>query len=222
AGYDAKVLKATDAEALTFWLAQHGYEIRPTLIQWLKPYVDKGWIVNAFKIARDPNTSAGVAIGSTAVRMSFATETPMFPYREPDDMRDSKTKRLLRLFVIGDRKVAGKLAGSAEWPGKLAWAGKLTSENGKTLAPLLKIPNYVPAEGTWLTEFEDHSSPRLGDSDLTFVAHADQTPVARPTNIVYTSRSDASGKAGFVLLALSFAGFYLIQRFRFMPKRARA
>ena len=213
AGYDAKVLKATDTEVLAVWLKDHNYESRPALMRWLKPYVEKGWIVTAFKIARDPSTPASAAIGTSAVRMSFTTETPFFPYREPDDMRGAKSPRLLRVFFLGDKKMTGNL-GSTEWPGKVVWAGKFHAEQAKAIAPLLKVPGFALDENTWLTEFEDPSSPRPGESDVTFVAHPDQTPVARPTRIMYTQRPDAAGKAGFAVFAVGIVAVYLIQRLR--------
>ena len=39
-GYDAVVLKANDADALAEWLNKRGYEVRPALARWLKPYVN--------------------------------------------------------------------------------------------------------------------------------------------------------------------------------------
>jgi len=220
AGYDAKVLKATDTQALEAWLKQHQYESRPALMRWLKPYVDKGWIITAFKIARDKDTSTGLAVGSTAVRMSFKTDTPFFPYSEPDDMKDAKTNRLLRVFFLGDQKMIG-VRGDADWSAKIAWAGKLPAENAKVLAPLLKIPGYQPGENTWVTEFEDTSSPRPGDLDVTFKANPNQDPVERPTRIVYTARSDAGGRAGFGIFVAAIVGVYLFQRLRFAPRRQR-
>jgi hypothetical protein len=133
-------------------------------------------------------------------------------------MRDAKTKRLLRVFFLSDKKAAGK-RGEAEWPAKIAWAGTLPTESAKALTPLLKIPGYAPDEKTWLTEFEDNASPRTGDLDVTFAANANQDPVARPTRIIYASRSDAGGKAGFALLAAGIVGVYLLQRLRFARVR---
>jgi hypothetical protein len=220
AGYDARVLKATDADALAAWLKDHEYESRPALTRWLKPYVDRGWIVTAFKIARSSDTPAGFAIGSSAVRMSFTTDAPFFPYSEPDDMREAKTRRLLRVFFLGAKKMQGA-RGDAEWAGKIAWAGPLPADSAKALAPLLKIPDYPPSETTWLTEFEDDSSPRPGDRDVTFTVNPNQDPVARPTRIVYAARADNAGRAGFVIFAAGILGIYLIQRFRFAPKLSR-
>ncbi len=201
-GYDAKVLKANDADALTKWLNERGYEVRPALSRWLKPYVDKGWVVTAFKIANDPSATATAAVGSAAVRMSFNIDAPFFPYREPDDVRDAKSPRLLRVFMIADQKLNGTLgAGAGAWEGKTAWAGKPGAEVWKDTLPYLKIPGFAPGEETWLTEFEDGSSPRKGDTDLTFAPAADQTPVQRPNRIIYASRTDTGPLPAFAMIA---------------------
>ena len=217
AGYDAKILKATDTEALAAWLKEHEYEARPALMAWVKPYVEKGWIITAFKIARDKDTSTGFAIGSTAVRMSFTTDTPFFPYSEPADMKDAKTKRLLRVFFLSDKKMMGLRrlkSGTRRSPGL-----KLPAENAKaarTATP--EIPGHEPGENTWLTEFEDDLSPRPFGNDVKFVASQNQDPVERPTRIVYTARTNAAGRAGFAIFAASILGVYLLMRVRFVSK----
>ena len=38
----------------------------------------------------------------------------------------------------------------------------------------------MPAGPVWLTEFEDHSTPRPGTDEVYFKPDADQSPVARP------------------------------------------
>src|SRR5262249_48580872 len=93
AGYDAAVLAATDAAALNKWLADHGYESSDVLKKWLEPYVQKGWIITAFKVAKPEgkqgpgapaNTTltagpkgsmppANLGVATSAVRMSFTT-----------------------------------------------------------------------------------------------------------------------------------------------------
>lgn len=200
-GYDAKVLKANDADALTAWLTAGGYAVRPALTAWLAPYIAKGWVVTAFKIGRDPAAPPAGAVGSAAVRMSFTTATPFFPYREPDDMHDAKTPRLLRVFALAGQKLDGKLGSTADWPGRVVWADKPGAEAWKGVLPLLKIPGYEPTEATWLTEFEDHASPRPGTSDLTFVPNADQTPVHRPDRVVYAACGDLGAAPAFAGIA---------------------
>jgi hypothetical protein len=217
AGYDARVLKASDAEALAGWLKEHNYESRPALTRWLAPYVEKGWIVTAFKVVRDPGAPAGAAVGTSAVRMSFTADAPFFPYREPDDMRDAKTPRVLRVYFLGDRKMTGTV-GKDPWPGAVAWAGKLPAEAVRVLTPVLTLPGFKLDQATWLTEFEDHSSPRPGTADVTFGPHPYQTPVERPARIVYALRTDPAGRAGFAALVAGVLGVYLLQRLRPAPK----
>ena len=53
AGYDAVVLKATDAQALRDWLEKHGYDARPAVTTWLEPYIKDGWIITAFSTPAD-------------------------------------------------------------------------------------------------------------------------------------------------------------------------
>lgn len=216
AGYDAKVLKADDADALTRWLNDRGYEVRPALTRWLKPYLEKKWVVTAFKIATGPDATASQAVGSAAVRMSFAAETPFFPYSEPDDMRAAKTPRLLRVFCIADQKMSGTVGGAA-WDGRTVWAGRPGAEGWKAAAAQLNVPGWQPTETTWLTEFEDRSSPRAGDADLEFRPAGDEAPVQRPPHVIYAARPDAGAKPALALLGAAVVGVYLA---RFLGRRA--
>lgn len=207
AGYDAQVLKAADADALAAWLKDHGYDSRPALAAWLKPYVEKKWVVTAFKISTSA-AAASAPVGSGTVRMSFNTDAPVYPYREPDDLVEAKGGRVLRLFFVADQKVAGALDGGAAWGANTAWAGKPGAEGWKGVVPHLKLPGWAPGEGTWLTEFEDRASTRKGKSDLTFKAAADQTPKERPTRIVYAARTDAGPAPALAMIAAAAACLY--------------
>ncbi len=126
AGFDAVVLEADDAGALAAWLDQHGYASRPELAAWLAPYVSAKWKLTAFKIAAD--TSSRTA-DTSAVRMSFTTDRPFFPYREPTDQRENlpasevDASRLLRVFFFGKERVAGSIGPErAAWPGSAIWS----------------------------------------------------------------------------------------------------
>jgi hypothetical protein len=221
AGYDATVLKATDVEALNGWLKDHRYEARPALMRWLKPYVENGWVVTAFKIARAPNAPAGSAVGTSAVRMSFRAAAPFFPYSEPDDLRAARTSRLLRVYFLGDRKMTGTLGSGLDWAsGQVVWAKPLHAEVLRAITPHLSVPDFKIDDNTWLTEFEDRSSPRSGDWDVTFGPHREQTPVERPTRFIYARRADPAGRVGFGVLVAGVLGVYLLQR-RLVVSRQR-
>jgi hypothetical protein len=241
AGYDAVVLAATDAVALNKWLADHGYQSSDVLKKWLEPYVAKGWIITAFKIASpsekvkdgkgasatkttvdgkatpSPASTAGVA--TSAVRMTFTTDRPFYPYREPEDQRGpnaSKERRLLRVYFIGTERVEGTVGDETAFAGQTKWSKVLPDAERQSLLSILKLNNEkTPA--TWrLTEFEDRSSPRPGTDDLFFRAAKDQNNVER-TAITYPSSSAPPAWPFFVLCLLIVAAMYLRRALRPRP-----
>ncbi len=182
AGYDAAVLEADSASALATWLSDHGYEKRPALEEWLVPYVEKKWKLTAFKIADGADAGGPGAVrglGTSAVRMTFHTDRPFFPYREPRDQRESvpadrSSPRSLRVFFIAPGRFAGAIgAGAATWPGKTVWSGPPPDWATEHL------PSKPPA-GAWLTAFDDDASPRPGVDELYFSRASEQSPVEPP------------------------------------------
>jgi hypothetical protein len=221
--YDATVLifrkgagdtAATGAAALELWLAKHGYETPPAVRAWLARYVADQWCITAFKIAApdaknapklapNPARTARRDLRARPIRMSFKTDRPFYPYREPEQeptAQPIKDGRLLRVFVAAKGRVGGALGdGAKPWPGRTVWAGALDSPRAESLFTLGKLNAPVevdgvrvieppkPVAGWWLTEFEDTSSPRPGTDEVFFAPAADQTAVARPT--VYVDRT---------------------------------
>jgi hypothetical protein len=210
AGYDATRLKAADTKALQGWLEERGYDARPTVMRWLEPYVKGGWFITAFRIA--PKEQVG-QVGTQAVRMSFAADRPFFPYREPEDQGPAAggQQRLLRVFLLGDRRTQGALDEPTPWPGKAEWAGKLGDEQrqalGQHLGPAVSLP-----EGAWLTVFDDTSSPRPGTTDLFFSPAADQSEVRRDPVVhhVYVERYSPGEIITAVLGLVLCAGMLLV------------
>ncbi|MCA9063431.1 MAG: DUF2330 domain-containing protein, partial [Planctomycetaceae bacterium] len=95
AGYDAAILKATDSEELLRWLEEHDYAARPALLDWLEVYTSQNWYLTAFRISRQPDGSRAVA---RPVRMTFQTDRPFYPYREPSDAGDETQSPQQRLL----------------------------------------------------------------------------------------------------------------------------
>lgn len=186
AGYDAVVLEADDAGALAGWLKDHGYAARPELTAWLSPYVAQKWKITAFKIAGQPGATA---LGTAAVRMSFATERPFYPYREPTDQRENlpasaPAERLLRVFFVGPKRVEGAIAGTRKpWPGRTIWSDKLAATSAT-----VTLPVDVPVGDASLTVFEDKASPRPGTDDLFFTTTASQQVVKPPPVVIDMGR----------------------------------
>lgn len=203
------------AEALAKWLQKHGYESSPAIQKWLEWYANAGWCVTAFKVAGAPKVADGPQVPGAnrapappldlnlkPVRMSFRTEKPFYPYREPERVAapnvPTQSERKLRVFVAAESRYEGKLGdGATAWPGRTVWAGQpnaatlgsvFATANGKPEGA--KAPFLLPAsaEGFTLTEFEDASSPRPGTDEVYFAPAADQAPVERPVQIVNTVR----------------------------------
>ncbi|HEX5272248.1 MAG TPA: DUF2330 domain-containing protein [Gemmataceae bacterium] len=214
AGYDAAVLQADDADALAKWLKDHGYESSPALAEWMAPYVKAKWKISAFKIARDdpapPGTGkAGAAapaagpapgagtVATTALRMTFHTERPFYPYREPTTVPPVASgptpwQRLLRVYFVSNERVKGTVGADDRAWGEVAnvrtvWAGGLTEPTRERLLGELKMAKEPAPATWWLTEFEDHSSPRPGGEDVFFSRDENQDQVERPPVVQYVS-----------------------------------
>jgi hypothetical protein len=189
AGGKATVLKANDAQALKEWLQKHGYVTRPDLEKWLAPYIKQGWYITAFQIIKAEKENQGLS--TKAMRMTFKTDRPFYPYAEPDDQRRAGggfvPRRLLRIFLISSSRMEGKLDHPAtRYPGQAAWANRLSDERRAAVVAKIggKEKAILPASA-WLTVFDDRSSPRPGVADLYFSPSPDQSTIARPPIIHY-------------------------------------
>jgi hypothetical protein len=180
AGYDAVVLEASDSAELKKWLADHGYTTSPDLTAWLDVYVAQHWKITAFKIdASQPDARTG------AVKMSFATPRPFFPYREPASQRAISssviTNRILRIFFLGPERVTGTIGASMPWPGDLRRSGTPPVQLHDAIA---KAASLTLPSSLHLTAFEDWSSIRPGFDDLYFHRSGDQRPFMLPDNVI--------------------------------------
>ena len=105
AGYEVAVLRASDSGELVGWLKENNYEVRKDLEEWVEPYVRDGWLITAFKYDIG---SKRARVGS--VRISFATDKPVFPYRVPKDQFSEQGRgNLLKIFVVGPGRASGSL-----------------------------------------------------------------------------------------------------------------
>jgi hypothetical protein len=166
AGMDATVLRATDPQALAAWLQRHGFAARPGFAAWLSRYTSGTWHITAFRYDGGPRP----AFGSRAVRLSFQTPRPFYPYAEPADQTQHPTRRL-RVTVIAPTRVIGRV-------GDLPWAARTGYADRPALQSVLRgaIPPELVPTGAWMTTFEEHPS-RRGASDLHFDPAPTQTTV---------------------------------------------
>jgi hypothetical protein len=214
AGYDAAVLEADDTGALFAWLKEHGYEFSDSLKSWADYYVKSRWKITAFKVAR--KSADQPSVSTSSVRMSFKTDKPFYPYREPVNQfpgyKPTLGSRLLRVFFISSERVEGTLENKL-WPGRTIWANAITPENREKLMGQLKLPPKSGPDKWWLTEFEDHSSPRPGKDDVFFARSATQSPVERRPQIQYVS-SDLPGCIMCMATCACAVGMQVLRRRR--------
>lgn len=226
AGFQAAVLAADSASDLAEWLAQNGYNRTPQIEAWVRPYVEKGWKLTALKIARD-KTAEQPVVEASALRLSFRTEIPIFPYREPDSTEAvaelHPRERLLRIFFVGAGRFEGALEGSTPWTGTTAWSGPVERSSRDAITTALQLPSDIGPTDWWLTEFEDRWPYAQAPSDLLFRRSADQTPVQRVPRIEYYHSTLLSLLPCVMLLALFGAPLLMMVRLLRRPApRARS
>jgi hypothetical protein len=186
AGYDATILEATDADALNRWLGDHGYASSPELVEWFKPYLEQKWKISAFKIARDEKEDT---VSTRSVRMSFQTDKPFFPYREPVAQgrnRDDSNDRLLRVYFLAEARYGGALGADTEWRSRTVWSERIDQDSRAELLRLVKLPTDSAPNARWLTEIVDQSSPRSSTDEVYFSVAKNQERAKRPEDVRYT------------------------------------
>jgi hypothetical protein len=193
AGYKASVLEAGSGDAFVRWLKENGYAYSPEVQAWAKPYIEAGWKITALKVAKPEGEKQNETVGTSALRISFATDKPLFPYREADPHRDAKAlgarHRLLRIYFLADARYQGTLTRDHPWTGKVMWAGKLDGKDREKLLDLLKLPQNTGPAQWWLTEFEDEWPYEAAPADLYFSRDPTQRTVRRPPIYEYSSVS---------------------------------
>lgn len=206
AGFKAAVLKADTTEVLVEWLKNNGYAFSPEVAAWAKPYVGNEWKITAMKVAKAKEGAAAKEVSAAALRISFKTDRPLFPYREPESTAAATAlnakKRLLRIYFISDGRYEGELTKESPWTGKAAWSNSLSAAKREEILDLLKLSRTTgPADG-WLTEFEDPWPYAQAPADLYFARAANQTRLEREPIIRYAENAWPSDVTAYALLGL--------------------
>ena len=190
AGFDAVVLQTKSSTALTGWLAKHGYAFSPEVEVWAKPYVEAGWKITALKVAKGADGKDNKEVAASSLRMSFKTDRPLFPYREPDPSKAAEgveaKHRMLRIYFIAEARYQGELTRETPWTGKVAWSGKLSEADRKEILEKLRLPPATGPAEWWLTEFEDDWPYRAAPADVYFSRSRGQGALRRPP-VTYSS-----------------------------------
>ena len=206
AGFDAAVLETTTTKALIKWLEDHGYAFSPEIEAWAKPYIDQNWKITALKVAKGKDNKDSKTVGAAALRISFKTERPVFPYREPDyksaaDALGAKS-RMLRIYFLADGRYEGELTKEQPWSAKVAWSGKVDAADKKKLLEQLKLPDAAGPKDWWLTEFEDNWRYAVAPADVYFSRSANQDALKREPIVQYVSAPYPTDATSYALAAV--------------------
>jgi hypothetical protein len=216
AGFNAVVLESDSANALVGWLGEHGYACSPELAVWARPYLEAGWKITALKVAKGAAAKDRQTVAASALRLSFQTDRPLFPYREPDPSLPAGAlaarDRLLRIYFIAEARYEGELTRDMPWTGKTAWAGKVRARDRRELLDALHLPPTTGPKEWYLTEFEDHWPYRAAPADLSFHRSADQDQIRRPPVIQYVWTSLPADATLWALAAVMAAPVLLRRR----------
>ena len=210
AGFDATVLTATSGADLVQWLKKNGYAYSPAVADWARPYLGGTWHFTALKVAKDQASPAPHALKASALRISFRTAQPLFPYREPESAQASEQlgakKRLLRIYFIAETQYEGKIGGTQRWSGKTVWSGDISAHRTDLLAAL-QLPAGTGPSRWWLTKIDDAWPYRQAAGDVYF------SPATKESSfIANASRTPATlDPTGFALIAL-FSWTLLVKR----------
>ncbi|MBA3461151.1 MAG: DUF2330 domain-containing protein [Deltaproteobacteria bacterium] len=200
---DATTLEADDPKALADWLGTRGFEATPELTAWLAKYVTDKWKITAFLIGTEQRDGDRFEMATKAVKLTFKTEEPFYPYREPELPPAPEAldlpPRMLRVYFVSNQRYTGRL-GAASW-------------NASTL---FSAPLELPSE-LWTsnavnrtTVFIDDASPRIARDEVTFVPHTDQQVVKQPPTVIDRPRKITIPLEGIALVLI--VGFLIIRR----------
>jgi hypothetical protein len=202
AGYDATVLTARSGSDLVDWLRDNGYPHSPETAAWAASYLGSDWHFTAMKVAKSEDAQQTLA--ASALRITFRTTRPLFPYREPDSAAASRqlgaTSRLLRIYFISDARYRAALDGGGPWTGKAVWSDDITAHRARILRELNLPASTAPAK--WiLTEFEDRWPYAKATGDLYFSKDSTQSRLDTRSTASVPPR-DATLLGGVIFLCL--------------------
>jgi hypothetical protein len=214
---DAVTVRASNGTRLNQWLHQHQFDSRPAFEKWLDFYVRKGWVVTAFRFVSDKDISS---IASPLIRMSFKTDRPFYPYREPQDEGASRGRELrIYLFSSGRMQAApGNFGKAKKWWGEVKWSDDLQHHPARfkhldpPLSTQFSLPEADLKQAHWMTVFEDYSGSRRGADDLTFIPAPNESMVPYP--IITYKRNEIRIPVEAIMLLIGIVGVFIKTRRR--------
>lgn len=195
--FEIASLKATDADALGMWLGKNGFLDKPSLREWAKHYVERGWIISAMRYAGAKDKKPEKMAAPT-LRFTFPTDHPFYPYLEPaEDPADAlafakrsgacaegadcvvSRARQLDLYFVSHGPARATIDDAPGGPfvtqvvelGSASIAGALGDTSRWSFSP-------NDHEKWTVTHFVDNAEVRMATNDVVFAAIGSELPVA--------------------------------------------
>ena len=173
--YQATVVKATDGQALNDWLKKNGFVSRPAMTEWLDGYTTKQWVFTALKYKAKQKSLYKPDRDSTtrtnAIRISFKTDRPHYPYKMPKDTWPEGHNRPLKLYFVAANEIDAKYVDTSDhWEAKKEWSGPLPESKRIALAVDIGLKESDLPANAQVTIFENGRNENGYDEDLIFVA----------------------------------------------------
>lgn len=172
--FEASILKATNGEALNEWLKANGYSSRPAMTEWLDHYAKINWHFAALKLIRARDAQGP---RTKAVRVSFQTDVPFYPFKMPVDTWPEGHYRPIRLYFIAEGVARGKYRGRrSEWRAKIDWSAPLDLYGHQRFADALGIAvEDIPKDAT-VTAFMNTDQSTDYSNDVYFLTYNSVVP----------------------------------------------
>ncbi len=170
---DVSTLAATDATALSDWLAANGYTFSPALGGVLQYYVDNGWFYVAVRLTPG---AAGHALTGTLdpLWLTFATPELVYPMR-PWSLAGEGLRVVV--YVVADHRVRNPIVLGMQNPSEVTyaqWLDPATLAADSPLTPFVPHRQFLTKIDAWIAD------PKVITSDFTF-AYAPQDDTYRTT-----------------------------------------
>ena len=162
--FEVAQLAGDDATAVTTWLADNGFTMPADLSGPLSAYLSDGWLVVAVRLA--PSTGS-LEDGLPPMRVSFETDTPVYPMRLS---ATADTSQPLRLYVLADHRVDISNPAPGGGDPELTFAGRV--EPG----PAHPVLSSAMSGPRYLTRYDGEFAPDLIERDIRITTAATDEP----------------------------------------------
>lgn len=163
AGLKAQTVQINSLNAFRQFLVQNKLPSNNALVNWAGSYASKGMYIIAFQI---DNKSQSDRVGQSAVRISFATENPYYPYREPAGSRPTPGRRW-NCLVLADEPLDAFHQDYSRWRGVKVGTVPLEPDVQSQIKAQAGLDPESP-NFSYATLFTDHQEAPRTPKDLLF------------------------------------------------------